>query len=476
MAKTTSKHLDIWKPVVAKELLHHNYRMIMEFGSQATRDVLTTWADGFRDRDGKFVQEFQRTFDSAFWELYLYACFKELGLSPQVDQHAPDFMLKFRDGDVAAEATIAREADGYRPEWDKDDLIHSRQITELAQRIRYTTVRLASRFVSKVNEYRSNYAQLAHVKDKPFLLCIAPFDQPFTFDLAQQAMRRVLYRADTPIIHRHTESSEPLILGISEVNTITKDSGAEFPLGYFCDAAYSEVSAVLFSTTATWSKVRAISDDPESNTIFRAERFNAYGTLPLEIVGQKPHYRETLLDGLILCLNPFADRPLDTQTFLNREIAIDTWDVNRGTYYGAAPHEWLVRRFCFTAREVDDPRPPQPSTPNKYKDINKPEWPNGELRKVPVIMWPASTNWMAHYDGWTIVVLHDGIDGTWHAFAVHQIAHTVPEVRDINLNEEVPSLWRMDDHVSRDAAFDDIKNAINKTNQGYDEDHQQYKM
>lgn len=34
----------------------------------------------FQDRGGKFVQELQPTFESAFWELYLHAAIEELRL------------------------------------------------------------------------------------------------------------------------------------------------------------------------------------------------------------------------------------------------------------------------------------------------------------------------------------------------------------------------------------------------------------
>ena len=48
--------------------------MEQEYGSE--RAVLENWAQGFEDRDGKFVQEFQLTYESSFWELYLYAALR----------------------------------------------------------------------------------------------------------------------------------------------------------------------------------------------------------------------------------------------------------------------------------------------------------------------------------------------------------------------------------------------------------------
>jgi hypothetical protein len=244
------------------------------------------------------------------------------------------------------------------------------------------------------------------------------------------------------------------------VDAITKDSGVDVPLGMFCHQEYAEVSAVLFITLATWSKVRALSYDPEELTLFRAERYNAYGTIPLLTVAKKPHYRESLLDGMTVCLNPFANHPLDIRPFLDREIAIEWWHPEAQAFIGEAPHEWLIRRFCFTARPTNSPLPPEKSPPKAYKTIVPPAWPNGVLRHVPTVMWPASTNWMAHLDGWTVVVLQDGIDGTWHGFAVEKIAHTIPEVRDINKSRKVRSVWRMDDHPSRESAFEDVKQAV----------------
>lgn len=454
--------IDLWTPIVPIGRQHHNFSNVLRQGNAAGRAVISSWAEGFADRDGKFVQEFQTTFDSAFWELYLFACFKHLNLSPSARHHAPDFMLTIGKDEVAVEATVAKEADGHRPEWDKYDLIKSREIPDLAQRMRYTTVRLASRFVSKVHEYRTKYAALPHVRDRPFVLCVAPFDQPFTFDLAQQCMRRVLYRADTPIFERHPETGEAVVIGASEVDRVMKGAGVEVPMGMFCDRSYEEVSAVIFSATATWCKAKALSTDSENGTQFRAERYNAFGTIPLVTVAQKPQYRETLLDGMILSLNPFALHPIDIGPFLNREIAIESWDRGAETYVGEAPHEWLIRRFCMTARAVPEFSSIAPPRSGPYKEIEVPKWPDGELRAVPVIMWPAVDQHMAHCGEWTVVVFRDAVDDAWEAIAVKAIVHTIPEFREKYNDNDVRTIGAINDYVSRDAAFAAITRAIER--------------
>ncbi len=465
MGAKETKPLDLWTPVVSKDKQHPNFRVFASDRSQGCRDIVSSWTNGFHDRDRKFVIEFQTTFDSAFWELYLFACFNHLKLSPKTEHAAPDFMLKIGKTEVAVEATVAKEAKGHRPEWDKLSLINADDITELAQRLRYTTVRLANSFTSKVMAYREKYAVLPHVKKKPFVICIAPFDQPFTFDLAQQAMRRVLYRMDGPIFTRDPKSGEAIVHGVSEMNRITKDTGAEVPLGMFCDASYSEVSAVVFSTLATSGKVRALSLDPESETTFIATRYNDYGTIPISIAANKPHYVETLLDGLKVCLNPFADYPIDIKPFMNCEITLESWDQKGCSYVNFTPHEALLSRFTSTLRVVPNPSIPSQSPTENYKEISIPAWPEGELRAVPVVMWPAVDQHMSHVHGWTAVVFRDAIDDLWEAMAIASIVHSIPEFRTKNSDESIPSIMAINDYPSRDDAFNSIKNAIEKANQ-----------
>jgi hypothetical protein len=460
MGTKKAKPPDLWTPVVAKDKQHNNFRVLSAGRSQGCRDVISSWAANFHDRDGKCVREFQTTFDSTFWELYLFACFSQLKLSPKTDHAAPDFMLKIGKSEVAVEATVAKEAEGHRPEWDKLDLIRSGDVVELAHRLRYTTVRLANSFTSKVSAYRQKYAVLPHVKGRPFVICIAPFDQPFTFDLAQQAMRRVLYRMDGPIFTRDRKTGEAIVLGMSEMESVTKDTGIDVPLGMFCDASYPEVSAVVFSTLATSGKVRALSLDPENDTTFYATRYNAFGTIPISIAAKKPHYVETLLDGLKVCLNPFATNPIDIKPFMNREITMESWDRERSVYVDEAPHECLLSRFTATWRVVPHVSGPPMSSPKGYKEIGIPAWPEGELRAVPVVMWPAVDQHMAHMDGWTVVVFRDAVDDAWEAMAVHAIVHSVPEFRLKNDDESITTIMAVNDYSSCDEAFAAIKHAI----------------
>lgn len=85
--------------------------MLMKPSYLPEQKVLQAWADGFEDRDGKFVFEFQTTFESCMWELYLHAYLKEIGAEINLSHHAPDFVI---DGptEFCMEATIAAPARG----------------------------------------------------------------------------------------------------------------------------------------------------------------------------------------------------------------------------------------------------------------------------------------------------------------------------------------------------------------------------
>lgn len=73
--------MDLFTPIVTDERQHPNFQRLLARGLECERDVLRRWADGFPDRDGKFVVEFQTTFNSSFWELYLHATFRESGFT-----------------------------------------------------------------------------------------------------------------------------------------------------------------------------------------------------------------------------------------------------------------------------------------------------------------------------------------------------------------------------------------------------------
>ena len=186
--------MDLFTPVVPPEALHPNFRSLADKHSAADRAVLAQWADGFKDRDGKFVREFQTTFNSGFWELYIFACCKELGFRVNLALTSPDFVVDNFQNEFCIEAAIASNAIGESAEWERN----LKQKTEPdPERVLDTAVvRLSNAIDAKYKKYQTSYQNLPHVKKRPFILAIGPFEQPYFWAHNDHAIRQVLYAYD----------------------------------------------------------------------------------------------------------------------------------------------------------------------------------------------------------------------------------------------------------------------------------------
>jgi hypothetical protein len=134
--------VDLFTPVAEQAKLHPNFLHTLAPTAAGVRAVLTNWAEGFADRDGKFVHEFQTTYNSCFWELYLFAVMKHLGIGIDFSHGAPDFVSA--DNRIAIEATIASHAHDDVPEWEKtlERITHD----NLGDAYRRSIIRLSNAF------------------------------------------------------------------------------------------------------------------------------------------------------------------------------------------------------------------------------------------------------------------------------------------------------------------------------------------
>jgi hypothetical protein len=89
----------------------------------------------------------------------------------------------------------------------------------------------------------------------------------------------------------------------------------------------------MFSSCATWGKVRALSADPNPNIMFEAVKYNPNGTQPHFVRAKKANYTERLLDGLRVYHNPLATHPLDRGLFHNRDVF--------QSYYSEDQNDWV---------------------------------------------------------------------------------------------------------------------------------------
>ncbi len=137
---------------------------------------------------------------------------------------------------------------------------------------RQAIIRQSNAIKSKSEKFNTHYKYLPHVKDKPFVIALAPFDRPYFMIEAQRPIEAVLFGYYVDEELRNSRQVASLDEAKFEIDSVFKNNGAEIPLGYFNNPSFSHISAVLYSTLATKGKVRALSTDPRNNSKFTVLR------------------------------------------------------------------------------------------------------------------------------------------------------------------------------------------------------------
>lgn len=331
--------IDLFAPVLSTPKQHPIFQMLLHDRYAPERQVLSSWADGFCDRDGKFVHEFQSTFESSMWELYLHAATKIWGFQLDQAPASPDFIVKAPiplciEATIAAPAKDGKPAFGYGVSDIPDDLNRFNAAA---------SIRICNSFTAKVKRYRDYYATLPHVTNRPFVLAIAAFDRP----LAHFAAGRSVIAAMYGLYHDEDATRHDADKVVSyNVSAAAKSATVDVPMGMFCEPTYPEVSAVIYSSLATWGKIRALADAPSAKTIYQTFHRKENDLLPEVRSALKKNYNEHLLDGLHILHNPFARFPIPNGTFSHPRLA-ESRVTPDGELLTEAPDDFLlVRTLC----------------------------------------------------------------------------------------------------------------------------------
>lgn len=308
--RVAKKPLKIFEVIVNDEnLLHPNFRYLLEDENKPLRDVISRWASGFEDRDNKFNYEFQTTFNSSFWEVYLYQCFKDLGLNVDFSKASPDFTVQNLNGEIMnVEAVTANHAHDSTPEWKNGELKENDDF------LNFASIRILNAINSKQKKYHKTYSKFEHVIGNPFVVAVAPFEQKMFFIQNNEAINRVLYGQGIDKDNGFIEVEVPIAL---------KNEKVPLELGLFTNDKYKEISAVIFSTMGTLSK--AITQSSLDRDI-RSSRYHNRKGLMMEIKENDKHF-ETHLDGLQIHHNPFAINKLPKDAFDRYEVTHYYYDI-----------------------------------------------------------------------------------------------------------------------------------------------------
>ncbi|CAE6827831.1 hypothetical protein XA1314C_35020 [Xanthomonas arboricola] len=337
--------MNLFEVQVANEQLHPAFKRLIGPSFAAERAVIESWANGFRDRDGKFAREFQTTFDSSYWELYLHAVLKELRLELDQRHHAPDFLIT-GPASFTMEATISAPAIGGSPPVGPGFPDIPEDLNEFN---RDSIVRTCNSISSKTKRYRDHYRTLEHVRDKPFVLALAPFDRPMSHLEFDRSIQAALYA-------RYVDEEQTIAAGLSTmieygISAVMKRAGVQIPVGFFCSDVCKEVSAVVFSPIAGWGKMCALADAPDMLAIFNTLHASPHTLMPEKRCAVKRDYSEHLLDGLHILHNPFATHPLSIDIFDHPRVSQD-WIAPDGEVYRSRPDDFLMFRQMFAISPI----------------------------------------------------------------------------------------------------------------------------
>ena len=399
--------IDLFTPIVPQERWHPNFRRIVEHGLDEERAVLRAWADGFVDRDGKFVQEFQKTFNSGFWELYVHAVLRESRCELDLRHAAPDFVIEGGPfGRLVAECVVALNPEAGLPEWVTQDIA--------APRVRETlldlaVLRLSQAIAEKIRKWREAYSLLPQCVGRPYVICVAPFEQPGGHQQGTEAIDRVLFGGPRPIFEPDA-IGKARVVGHSRFDKVFKPSGAEVQLGVLLDPNVSFVSGVVFSSLATWSKVSALAAR-RYDTHFVFQHIRYWSNRGLVVKGTpKEKYRETLVDGAHLFLNPNATHPLDADAWKARGFGVHRHQTD-GTF-SDVPEGVLIGRRAYRIGHV---RMAPHAAPPGAKEHAAVRPPDGVLFGGPSRVPGVDEIYVMLHRGWTVVIGRHADGDVWQS-------------------------------------------------------------
>ncbi|WP_426370444.1 hypothetical protein [Pseudocolwellia sp. HL-MZ7] len=380
--------MDLFTPLVKESRLHPLFkRIIREESYKPTMAVINEWSTGLLGRKqeaNKFIKEFQTTFNSSLWELYLNKSFVELGFEIDYSHESPDFNLKHPSGKyINVEAVTANNQSNESEEYYTLKSFNESVAIENQYFLDQSTIKLIGKIKDKKDLFigtknkKYPYSSSEWVKGNPFVIAVAPFDNHLSFTQNNMAINRVLYGINPPT------GKSPSEMVSEKITHIINHNGKRIDLGIFTNDSYKEISAVIFSTTGMFGKavvqsgisnfIRATKYRQMERSVFiETEGVKNLGTSHTQLgkgndlfsmrfpVGDlvcgsdmhlydSSHHIESHLDGLHVYYNPFAEIPLDKELFSAYELTQNNYDIESGEMVCMHNDGSLVSRQTYTS-------------------------------------------------------------------------------------------------------------------------------
>ena len=305
---------DLFERVVAEEKLNPLFRALLEPGHDPARETLQDAFERLPNPDGNFRHDFQSTgFDARIWELYLCAYATASGLKVDRPHGSPDFLFERNDLGVWVEAVTANPTQGdAMPEEEPDREKDSEALREWMNNA--IPIKLGSTLTSKL---KKEYWTLPHVRGQVFVLAIADFHDPSPWRNSEHSLDRYLYGVDGVVSSAAGESVRVTHFSVAEHRKGSKI----IPSGFFSLPGSENISAVLFSNSATVPKFNRMGYDAARFPYIRMIRsgvchdYRETAVLPKAFAYKVGTQAEDWGEGLSVFHNPMALRELPFEFF-----------------------------------------------------------------------------------------------------------------------------------------------------------------
>lgn len=339
-------------PGLSEDKLHQKFKLLRDEPYYCgAKKIIVDWTQEFNDKDNKIAIEFQTTFHSSFWEFYLHAVFKKIGLKLDEKHNRPDFIIHGKS-EFYVEAVVSEIKQGGVPEIERtpeDTLSMLEPIQtneEFSLLIDEAVARHSNSIYSKLRKFKGyenskgkwvdGYKDLEWVgESNSYVIALSSYDQIQYGKEYIYSMFALLYGLYYSPENDNYEEKEY----VKKPNT---DSNIK--LGIFNTDEMKDVSAIIFTNVMTLGKLSSLSKSAGPDFAH---------VLNVRYSKEPPHYRihevtpdhpEDLLDGLYIFHNPNAKNKFDCMELKTNHVVEFSFDnIGVSTEGGRAP---IVARYC----------------------------------------------------------------------------------------------------------------------------------
>ncbi len=312
--ETTPPH-DLLMPVVAPDKQHPYFKILTtEKRMEAARNLIVEAVYTYVDVDGNYIKDFQSTgFDSRLWELFLYIYLYDAGFEFNQEFNAPDYLVSFYGQQFCIEAvTVNPSQNPERP--DPEPPQSEEEMQALCDN--FLPIKFGSSLYSKLQK---KYWEKPHVQGRPLIIAIHDYHMQGSMTWSRNALVEYLYGKRI----RAQEVDGEMKAVVEHIESHSWQ-GKSIPSRFFATENAENISAVLFTNTATITKFNRMGKlaglgSEEIKMIRVGTRLHSEpGSLKpelFEIDVDNPDYEEEWNESIFMYHNPHANYPVDPDCF-----------------------------------------------------------------------------------------------------------------------------------------------------------------